>query len=231
MFLLAVVLIFFPYYNVTYDKRAVALVADSKGNAYTTSLSIIGGGGLPDYYLNKVDAGGHLVYRVQVNNSFGGVAATPDDQGNLYAAITGYKSGACCLIWHYAIKLDAFGNLVYQLLLRLSVGSTVSAPAIGTDGSAYFTGSGEPAAPGDPPMTTPGAWVTDAGAARNHENAQVIKISPAGDHIVYSTFLDNAPHPDPNGYTLIPTPAVCPSQWTQPVPRMLWDLPVIQAFP
>src|SRR6266849_7276038 len=185
--LLAASSFFFPHYSVTHDQRPFALLTDPNGNAYVSSYTSYTSGGA-EFSLSKVDPDGRLIYRVRATDLYAATAinlnaATADDHGNLYGSTIG--SGT-----YFALKLDPAGKVVYRLQLPLG---EPAPPAVGPDGSAYFTGSGAPSV--YTPATTPGVWVTDAGAAPNKVNAMVVKVSPAGDRIVYSTFLNNAPPP------------------------------------
>src|SRR5258708_15574035 len=140
MLLLAASLFFFPHYSVTHDNRPLSLVTDAKGNAYISSADL----NRREVYLSKVDPDGRLIYRV-----LGGVEpslATPDDQGNLYGVVNGDNGGTCCYM--FATKIDPAGKVVYRLRLPAA---EVHAPAVGPDGSAYFTALGRPAPPGYPP--------------------------------------------------------------------------------
>jgi uncharacterized protein (TIGR03437 family) len=181
MLLLGASLFFLPHYSVTQSQQPASVVADARGNAYVVSADASNG------WLTKLDTEGGVVYRVALSHAYpgGAIFATPDAQGNVYAAVGGYTPNS---LQFEAVKLDPAGKIVYHLPIGPPAGVYVRAPAVGTDGSAYFTGGTYPTAP-----TTPGAWVPLSGAAPNETNAFVIKVSPAGDRIVFSTYLDNSP--------------------------------------
>jgi uncharacterized protein (TIGR03437 family) len=181
MLLLGASLFFLPHYSVTQSQQPASVVADALGNAYIVSADASNG------WLTKLDTEGGVVYRVALSHAYpgGAIFATPDAQGNVYAAVGGYTPNS---LQFEALKLDAAGNIVYHLPIGPPAGVYVRAPAVGTDGSAYFTGGAYPTA-----QTTPGAWVPLSGAAPNETNAFVIKVSPAGDRVIYSTYLDNSP--------------------------------------
>jgi uncharacterized protein (TIGR03437 family) len=184
MLLLAAPLFFFPHYTVTHEHRPLSVVSDAVGNAYVVSYEFS-----PDSrdYLSKVDADGRLVYRVALSYGYPvGIFVTPDNQGNLYAAVAGSQNGdPLGFDQYFAVKLDPTGEIVYKLPLPTN---GVGAPAVGPDGSTYFTGGA------DLFQTTPGAWVPARSPGGIYRpNAYVIKVSPAGDRVVYATFLDNAP--------------------------------------
>lgn len=203
MLFLAAPLFFFPHYSVTYSATfeqfaapALSLFSDVKGNAY--AFSIEGG----RTYLNKVDGDGHLIYHVApVSGAFAGNATgIADPDGNAYVAVVSFCETNPCVpadegaTAAYAVKLDPAGNIVYRFYLMTGVAWGV---ALGTDGSAYFTGG---AYPGGQFVTTPGVWGPTASAAGISYNAYVVKLSTAGE-LVYSTFLDNGiPPPSPQDY-------------------------------
>jgi uncharacterized protein (TIGR03437 family) len=181
MLFLGASLFFLPHYSVTLNQQPTSVVADTQGNAYVVSADASNG------WLTKVDADGSVVYRVALSHTYpgGAIFATPDARGNVYAAVGSYTPNS---LQFEAVKLDPAGNIVYHLPIGPAAGVYVRAPAVGSDGSAYFTGGSYPTAP-----TTSGAWVPLNGAAPNETNAFVIKVSPEGDHVVYSTYLDNSP--------------------------------------
>ena len=180
MILLAATLFFLPQFQVTHDDRATSIAGDANGNSYVVSAPFET---IEATYLTKLDSDGHIVYRVAIGN-YGRIDPKPDSHGNVYFAIYGFTEGTNTP-QSYAVKLDPLGRIVYKLPLPVYV----SAPAVGLDGAAYFTGAARPSGGFS---TTPGAWVSASQAAKDQTNAFVIKVAPAGDRIVYATFLNNA---------------------------------------
>jgi uncharacterized protein (TIGR03437 family) len=161
MFLVVAPLFLVPHYFITRpNELGGSVVTDRHGYAY------VSGNG----FISRIDPDGNLVYR----NAFA---------PNAYPLITADSGGDLYTVTNSSVvKFDPAGNVVYRFTLPAA---PTSAPAIGPDGSAYFTGGGD--THGFP--TTPGAWVS--ADAAGFSNAFVIKLSPGGDRIVYSTFIDN----------------------------------------
>lgn len=175
MFLAVVPLLLVPHYFLTRPNEfAGTVVTDQRGYAY------VSGNG----FVSRIDPDGNLIYRNAFAPNTYPLIVT-DSRGDLYT-VAGTS----------VVKFDPVGNIAY----RFTLPTPVSAAAIGADGSAYFTGSAD-TRPGSGFATTPGAWVSTDAAG--YFNAFVIKLNPAGDRIVYSTFIDNG---KPN--FLIPTAGV-----------------------
>ena len=200
--LLAAALFFSPHYYVVRDEVTASLATDKSGNAYVTSFQPPNHniGFMPlatgiSGFLTKLNPDGKVIYRLELTHNYrdaGSIRVSPDAQGNVYAVVDGSDSFGWDDLDVSAIKLDPAGKLIYKVSLA---GSNARAPAIGPDGSTYYTGS---ALPEQCIPTTPGAWVSTAAAAKNQPNAFAIKINPTGS-IEYATFLNNAA-PSSGGY-------------------------------
>src|SRR6516165_8785896 len=92
MLFLGATLFFLPHYSTTLNQGPTSVVADSNGNSYIVSAdpSAIDVG-----WLTKVDTDGGVVYRVVLSHGGdgGAIYATPDSQGNVYAAVLGLDRG------------------------------------------------------------------------------------------------------------------------------------------
>ena len=100
-------------------------------------------------------------------------ALAVDATGNAYIAALGDVGGSMTIV-----KLDAGGGIAYQK--TLGIGSPAGI-AVDSSGSAYVTGIAS--SPGLP--TTPGAFQP----VSKGPDAFVVKLNPAGDRIVYATFI------------------------------------------
>jgi len=164
---------FFPQYSIQNNEVSRSVVTDAHGYAYVVTQQ-------DKTFITKLDPAGNVVYRIAPIDpvSYTGIILTPDGGGNVYVS-GGAPGGPATSV----VKLDPAGAVVYRFTLPAAPSSP---PAIGPDGSAYFTGSSDSLSNW---QTTPGAWVpTSAGG---YGNVFVIKPSPAGDRIVYATLLDN----------------------------------------
>ena len=162
------------------------MTSDVRGNAYVASSSYVNSND-GESFVTKVDPNGRVIYHVP------GAGGIPDKGGNLYSVPLNQRS-AC------ATKLDPDGNSLYRFCLPAPF---ISAFAVGPDGSAYFAGSWYP----DQVTTTPGAWIPSGRASPNKAQPFVMRLNPAGDRLVYSTFVSNAP-PMPPALTTVSAIAV-----------------------
>src|ERR1700693_4739309 len=174
MLLVAASLFFFPAYEVTRSPGyGTSLFADVQGNAYVVSSTT------DATFLSKVDRDGRLGYQIPVGASYANVEATRlDSANNVYAVVDSLQT--------YLTKVNPAGSVLFRSPLpQLGFHALSVAP----DGSIYLAGEGYP----KDLQTTPGAWVTNAQAAPQQDNAAVIKMSSDGAHMIFATFLDNSP--------------------------------------
>jgi hypothetical protein len=147
-----------------YDHRR-PLVIDP-GLVYSTYL----GGERNDFGLDiAADADGNLYVTGQTDSS-----AFPTTTGAYDTTIEGAARDA------FVTKFSPAGQLVYSTYLGGTDGETASGIAVDGAGSAYVTGTASTDFP-----TTPGTDRSLGGA----NDVFVTKLSPAGDALVYSTYL------------------------------------------
>jgi len=190
------------------DDTPACIAVDSHGNAYvvgrTGSRSFAAtpgawrtshGGGESDAYLLKLSAdGSQLLYATyfggEDNDEATGLAV--DAAGNAYVAgVTSssdlglspsIKPSAAGGSRAFIAKFDPTGAAVVYLVLLGGRGNDAAAGlALGPDGAAYVTGRASSA---DFPLANP--WQA---SLRGSANAFVARLNPAGNALVYSTFL------------------------------------------
>ncbi|MEP7287232.1 MAG: SBBP repeat-containing protein [Chloroflexota bacterium] len=192
------------------DDQAYAIAVDSSGRAYVTggtdstvfpttggALQTTFGGGLSNVFVTKLNpAGTALAYSTYLGGSDfdQGYAIAVDSSGNAY--ITGVTTsidfpttvGAFQTSYYagddvFVTKLNPTGDaLVYSTLLGCDDDEDGNGIAVDSSGNAYVTGFTTSI---DFP-TTLGAYQTTLNGT---SNAFVTKIAPAGDVLVYSTYL------------------------------------------
>jgi uncharacterized protein (TIGR03437 family) len=165
------------------------IAVDSLGNSYV--LTSIG-----DIRVTKVDPQGHIVYSRQFGGSADdwGTAITADSTGNVWVAgftassdfpttlppVAPLTQPAASANPLFAAKLNPAGEIQYSTLIPYS---SLRVQALATDsaGALFMTG------------TASGAHFSTAGAFQENPvgsaNAFVLKLSPAGDRLVWSTAL------------------------------------------
>jgi HYR domain-containing protein/beta-propeller repeat-containing protein len=143
----------------------------------------------------------------------GGTGIAVDSWGNAY--VTGFTDTVDFpgTFGHpswtmFVTKLDASGSsLMYSTRLESSVNGTASnAIAVGTDGSAYVTGTTYTST-----LATPGAFQTECKSCNGSEfgggpsgDAFVLKLDPAGTGVVYATLIGGSSVEVGNGIAVDP---------------------------
>ncbi len=187
---------------------ATAIAVDPAGNAYITGQAVLGypttpgafqplPGGNSDAFVTKLNATGTaLVYSTFLGGSGFDIATdiAIDSLGNAYVtgdAVAGFPvtpgafqtsttSGDA-----FVTKLNATGTaLVYSTFLGGNSTDTGSGIAVNSAGNAYV--AGDTASSNFP--VTPGAFQSGIAGGGGFD-AFVTKLSPAGDALVYSTYL------------------------------------------
>ena len=190
-----------------FDTNALGIATDSGGDAYITGFS--SNANFPTTpgaykatnsscgtaFLVKLGPTGALAYSTFLAGMCGnGSAVAVDNSGNAY--VTGNSSSDMQLLNPFSTqgnsfvqKLDANGHqLLYSTFFDESPSSTNFSPgtnplsiAIDNNGSAYITGR----------TTSPSFSVRNAiqPALNGQQNAFVVKLTPAGNDVVYSTFI------------------------------------------
>ena len=186
------------YIGDVHEYQVARIATDSAGNTYAAGSRKVfysdATGYVTDVFVSKLDTTGSLVFTATIGGK-GADAATAlalDGAGNIYVA--GTTSSKNFPLRHalqtaagssFLLKLSPDGSsLIYSTYFGGPYGSTISALAADAAGNAYVGGytwwSGFKSTPGLP--TYP-PYMT------SHVPAFVSKISPAGDHIVYSALL------------------------------------------
>lgn len=178
-----------------------AITADADGNAYicgmtqssdfpsTNGAQRTYGGGIADSFVAKLDSSGKLVFGTYIGGRGDDRASAiaVDSSRNVYLA--GYTTSSDFPkalyqnLGAFAVKLSPDGSsFVYSLVFGAS--SAAQGIAVDTAGAAYMVGysrkqNGWPA--------QPGGFQSTYGGGSN--DAFVTKINPAGNALVYSTYL------------------------------------------
>jgi hypothetical protein len=186
-----------------------AITVDSAGNAYvigfTDSLNFpmanaaqsAFGGGLQDVFVSKLDpTGTRLLYSTYIggNGQDNGSSIAVDSAGNAY--VTGYTGSTNFPVMNalqpakagrfnaFVAKLSPTGGLLYSTHLGGSIGDYGSSIAVDSSGNVYVAGVAT-----SPNFPLAGAIQTAPGGAAD---VYVTKLNPAGNQLVYSTYLGGA---------------------------------------
>jgi Calx-beta domain/Beta-propeller repeat len=147
-----------------------------------------------DVFVTKLNgAGNGLIYSTRLGGAASDTAAAIAIDANRNAYITGYSQSADFPMTPGAFRGSTSGAFVSKLkadgsglVYSASIGAGIAhALVIDAQGNAYVTGETSVATF----PTTPGAFQTAAPDGGNFINAFVAKLNPAGDSLVYSTYL------------------------------------------
>jgi len=200
--------VFSTYLGGTVADQAWAIAVDAQGNSYITGYTASSdfptlnayqpvSGGQGDAFVSKFAPDGALVYSTYLGGNYLDVATAiaVDAQGSAY--VTGWTGSVDFPLVNaldptYNGSWDAFvaklapdgQSLVYSTYLGGTGEENADAIAVDASGSAYLTGETQST---DLPLVN--AFQTQLGGS---EDAFVAKLSPAGDALVYSTYLGGA---------------------------------------
>jgi hypothetical protein len=167
--------------------------------AFRTSYAGDSAGGGDTFVAKLAPAGDHLMYATLLGGSDdAGAGIAVDAQGDAYIAgstsnydipVTPGAFQTTGDFWPqgaFVAKLAPAGNrLLYATYLDGGVTETVNAIAADAQGDAFVTGA--TASPNFP--VTPGAFQTSYNAGARGNEAFVVKLAPAGNRLLYATFL------------------------------------------
>ncbi len=198
-------LIYCTYLGGRGDDRAFGIAVDSAGNAYVTgwtassafptvlSLQSALAGGKDAFVAKLNPAGNVLLYSTYLggagNDSGNGIAV--DSTGNAYVAgytdstnfptRNAYQNSNRGSENAFVAKLSSSGTLVYSTYLGGNGSDAAAAIAVDSSGDAYVAG-------GTTSTNFPTAAPLQAASGGN-QDAFIAKLSPAGNTLIYSTYL------------------------------------------